>query len=771
MYDDLHAVVSQFLHAPTDVVDQGIRNLLDDVVKSLDGAVGSVVLSTWRSSPQRPICSAGEWNEAQLQNTERLREIAALLHNIEKFQCFTKVDQSADALNWIRSLLTNESNELVVLPLRGFLPKETSDSPALKYALVTAFKPGKAGGKEHRQALVEYARFLAVILMARECPRLMDRTRKLAKAFLKGVNQLLNEPREPVGPAYRDTHWGQLVSDIQNLMECDTCQLYLLPQFADLQKDQDKIWLVAESAACRHSLRYYRNENALTSYLWREHATHPLRIRDLPNDPVYRLRKKGKFGHARHFLGAVLRDARLDPLGIITLRDKFENDPSTGQSRINNAGFSDEDEIAFTERVSRLSAFIEDNRGNLTKSELHSEIDAKLENIRESFSADTCLLLITPETIGKKKDGDADYIELYSVQRRNWLHEANYVKGEGLTGKVWELGESINEQDVLDSLRRHQGNGKYRLSQHCLGVPIRGPGVQPRGASQPIIGVLKVRDRLEAGELTDRGFSDEDRHLLEAFADMISARLAFRQVLEEKETLSRAQLDGVGSAVYHDVRNIIRPNLNLELPENVRLRLLKRALTFTDRFNVALNVYLRRYQNDGNPKCSLGAVVRYMLPPGSDGKSPDPTHCGLYFTVSSSSAPIKPGLRVYCNPRLAELTLLAVPAMLCEGTTQQASAHFTVSCAEAGEKVVLDFLCTNCNTIDPRRSNHVEGRALVYTNVLISPLLLWASLSAALETHGARLEYAPDGNMKCARVFFDAARRHNVALSIDGAQA
>jgi len=168
---------------------------------------------------------------------------------------------------------TKEPQALGFLPLRAVLPEAFSTSPVFRQVLIVALVGDSKTRPDHQGAFEGAARAISLDLMAQDFPRLLTQMRSLGDAFKTGTLRLL-APGALQGVASLDDigTWDRVVDAIRELMDCDACQLYLIPQYApqDIQgADAQCIWLVAESVKDRTGMKYYRKEDSLTSYLWR----------------------------------------------------------------------------------------------------------------------------------------------------------------------------------------------------------------------------------------------------------------------------------------------------------------------------------------------------------------------------------------------------------------------------------------------------------------------------------------------------------------------
>jgi hypothetical protein len=753
--------------------ESAFRELVEQLQECLTGVGGALLLSAWpRSTPEKPIYSSA-WDLIRLQEQDQLRAVARYL---SQFKDVTYVDRGPSEpgpLSWLAGALrTNDPCQFAIFPLRCFVPPEFTAAPAFQMALVVAFvRPTAEQPREaepHRGELEFLASLVAHLRINWEAPRLARRSMDLASTIEAGVTHILAET-----PPWADAqaHFGQLVDNIRVLMACDTCQLYLFPAYANCVRDKapDRIWLVAEQVATREGLRDMRSESSLVSYLWRNSVTSPLVISNLLDHPKFRPYALSALGLTRHFVGVLLTNAEpYAVVGALTLRDRYARGDD-GHMCIAREGFSGDDARTLQNRASDLTRLLTENRGNLMGMAVKGLVRQEVDRIRRDLYADTCQLYLVPEIIGKSRAVPEDYMELYYHGRRSWLGDANYGRGERLTGRVL-TGVTVNEPDMFLRLTEIEGRhavatrrkyGKYRLSQHFLAVPIPAPTVAAEGGQPPeAIGVLKVRDRLQRDQVTlgAQGFSREDEYLLQAFARMISVKIAIRAHLLERETAQLAQSADLAHAYRHDLTNMLRPAMlrMRELPGDLEYvpRLLERAGRMVDRSWRAARLAEGRYQADNHATCDLRALLLELFPAEDACLAPQYI-CDLNVVVQGQAIPPEP-LVVRCDPMLLELAILVLPLWLhnhvepaarCDPPFQL-RAGVLAERTDAGARLELrtPLRCDWPETPQEEEARE-RGYHVCYTNLLICPLVPWSAFVSAFRAFNYALGHRFEGGV------------------------
>jgi hypothetical protein len=742
--------------------------LLEELQANLPGVGGALLLSAWpRSTPEPPIYSSA-WDLIRLQEQDRLRAVAHYLSQIKDVTYLDRSPNEPAVISWLAGgLRNNDPRQFAILPLRCFVPPEFSAAPPLQMALLVAFI--RADGDQprapepHKEDLQFLAWLIAHLRINWEAPRLARRSMDLASTIEAGVTHILAET-----PPWADaqTHFGQLVDNIRILMSCDTCQLYLFPAHAACMRDKnpDRVWLVAEQVATREGLRNMRSESSLVSYLWRNSVSSPLAISDLLDHPQFRPYALSSLGLTRHFLGMLLTTAApYEVIGALTLRDRYAR-ADDGHMCIARDGFSGDDGRTLHNRAADLVHLLTQNRGLLMgASAARGPIRQEVDRICRDLYADTCQLYLIPEVIGKPRGAAEDYMELYYHSRHSWLGDANYARGERLTGRVL-AGATINEPDMFLRLSELEGRhavatrrkyGKYRLSQHFLAVPIPAPTAPTEGGRPPeAIGVLKVRDRLQRDRVTlgTQGFSKEDEYLLQAFARMISVKIAIRAHLMQRETEQLAQGTDLAHAFRHDLTNMLRPAMlrMQELPGDLEYvpRLLERAGRMVDRSWRAARLAEGRYTADHNVTCDLGALLRELFPAADACLAPQYS-CEVNVVVAGQTVPTTP-LLVRCDPTLLELAILVLPVWLHHHVDPavrsdpqfQLKVNVGAQPTDAGARLELrvPVRCDWPAGPEPDETRE-RGYHLCYTNLMISPLIPWDAFVAAFRNYNCELSH------------------------------
>lgn len=152
-----------------------------------------------------------------------------------------------------------------------------------------------------------------------------------------------------------------------------------------------------------------------------------------------------------------------------------------------------------------------------------SKLDRIVRQIAGVMVAEVCSIYL------KRHDGS---LELFASEGLNptAVHLTRMQRGEGLVGKVAELGTSINESEASDhpafSFRPETGEQAYHS---LLAVPITRTG--------QVIGVLVIQNE------ASREYSDEDVEVVEATAMVIAENLVSNSVITSNAELefSRSQ--------------------------------------------------------------------------------------------------------------------------------------------------------------------------------------------------------------------------------------
>lgn len=693
---DIEKVVGRLLHAVQGqefgaTFEHTAAALLEQVRAELPGVCGAFLLSQVPASKPEPPLRCSGWRPNALQDIAELRALARFVSTFKRttYVSIWRPLPNAECLKWVQEQLREPAVALfAICPLQQYVSPDIQGTAALRLVLVVAFSAAADPARHsepHRSELELLAWLLAHLRVNYEAPRLARRCRTLADIIDQGVAQILT--RVPAPANVREL-FNRLVGKIRLLLNCDTCQLYLLPQYAEgmeAKQARDRIWLVAESVANREGLRYYRSDTALFSYLWRNPQLSPLNVPNLLDDPQYGQYALGKLGLTRHFLGMVLPGAPSAALGIVTALDRYAPDLSVGGHPCTaQDGFTAEDQEALVRLAGELTGWLRDNRGLLIDPEVRRQLRERVKRIREALSADTCQLYLRPEVIGTEPVGTEEYLELVCNARRDWSQDASYARGEGLTGQVFMTGQDRVVEDGLGSwlaLVRdaekagRRKPGKYRVSQHLMAVPIPAPPLL--GADEAVkgpIGVLKVRDRLRSDEktLSLRPFSREDSHLLHAFARMIAVEIGMREYALQRKVQEMLRLCYMTHAFRHVVAgNLIKPAiLHLRRQENLppELRwlpgLLEDADNMLDRSWVGAAIAAGRHTPEHGAPCDLGGILQELFPEPERCLAPDRDESRADVSVRLGDAPAADAVWVLCERRLIELAVLVLPVAL-----------------------------------------------------------------------------------------------------------
>jgi hypothetical protein len=414
-----------------------------------------------------------------------------------------------------------------------------------------------------------------------------------------------------------------------------------------------------------------------------------------------------------------------------------------------------------------LLQLLKESRGDLGTTGARGRVGEAVDRIRRDLCGDTSQLYLTPDFIGRRRALPEDYMELYCHSRRAWLADANYGKGERLTGRVL-AGTPVNEPDMFLRLSEQEAGGqapagrrlgKYRLSQHFLAVPIPAPvAFRDEGRPPEAIGVLKVRDRLQRDRVTlsAQGFSKEDEYLLQAFARMISVKIAIRAHLLRRESEQRAQSTGVAHAYRHDLTNMLRPAMlrMRELPGNLDYlpRLLERAGKMVDRSWKAARIAEGTYVPEEGAVCDLRALLHDLFPAEDACLAPQ-YGCDANLLVQAPRVPPE-SIWVRCDRTLLELAILVLPVWLhhhLDAATRadpqfQLKVSVSAERAEPGARLelVVPTACDWPPTPDEDAAR-AGGDHLCYTNLLICPLIPWDALASEFRYYNATLDYRVEG--------------------------
>ena len=270
--------------------------------------------------------------------------------------------------------------------------------------------------------------------------------------------------------------------------------------------------------------------------------------------------------------------------------------------------------------------------------------------------------------------------------------------------------------------------------------------------------MLKVRDRLERDRVTlsAQGFSKEDEYLLQAFARMISVKIAIRAHLLRRESEQRAQSAGVAHAYRHDLTNLLRAAM-------LRMRELP-ATSIT--YPACSNGPERWWIVHGRPRAS----PRGPMSPKKV-RSATCAPCCTTFSLprmrawhrnmaamptSSSTPPHVPpdSVWVHCDRHCSSWRFSSCRSWLHHhlDATTRADPQFQLKVRVSAERtengaslnLVAPTACDWPQTPDEDAAR-AGGDHLCYTNLLICPLIPWDALANEFRHYNATLDYRIEG--------------------------
>ena len=753
--------------------DDRLAGLLQEMQDHMPGVAGAILLSSKACSrPEAPVCSDA-WDRRVFDDGEKLAKLADYLDkNFERrpkgAEYHTRTANDPEEFKWLaQALRTGRPSSFGIIPLKVFVPPGLGMARAVSSLLVVAFdnltpKSGGAVDQPYRKELEFLGWVITHLSINWESAGLARRYDHLTRAIHHGVGDVLTQ-KQPV--AGRASEFSELVERIREHMRCDSCQLYLLPEYTDSLKEKDPecIWLIDEAVAPSKPLKHGWGDHCLVSHIWRAEEDTPLKEADLLRHPVYGKYALGPLGLSRCVLGLLLWSSNgAQPIGVILLRDKHALDDQ-GLMRIEVRGFDEDTKERLTARARPLVGVLE-RCHDLSDKKTRGSVVAEVDQIRSAFSADRCELYLTPEFRGRRKGDDGtSCMELYCRCRRSWCGDAFYARGEGITGQVFESGKLRRIDDGLlkwmevfkkeDKSRKAEA-GKYRLSQHLIAVPISEP-VQLRDAGAPgkTIGVLKIRDRLNRNEdaLSTEGFSQGDERLLEAFAQMISVRIGNRRSAQLRERGERERNREMAHTYRHVVGNftlgltLFAGVSGAELPEDYLIDA-NRLTQMLNRSLVAAQTAANQRGYDEQESCDLQAVWAGLFPKGS--LSTDST-CKVRATLrSETKAPAK-GTLVKCDRTLLEVAILTLPTWMydhaqplpAKGEEKTLTVKVVVEERDRSVHIVLlPSLPMRFPAEGEDEDNAVpNARPISYPKCLISPPVSWEALTNQLGRFGVSL--------------------------------
>lgn len=745
-------------------LDRATVELLGQMRGRLPGVCGAFVLSTVPvSKPMSPVCSR-DWNQAALNDPTALQAVAHWLAQYSETVFLPSIDGEATQrlVKWLLGCVRGDRPEgLSICPLKQFFPPDYQDAATLRLVLVTAHSGAfDAGVREE----VEYVAWvLAHLRLNREASRLAHRCRTLAAVIDQGTRQILT--RGAVSTDVRG-QFRDLVSRIQTLLNCDTCQLYLLPRFiagVDGRSGDERVWLAAQSLANREGLRCARTDLSLVSHLWCHPELKRLNVPDVLYQNDYGRYGLDPMGLTRHFLGTVLRGATDDGLlGVLAARDKYAVAVGdAGQARTADRGFTDEDEEELRLVGEALTPWLKQHAGKLRTASCERQLRTRLEALRAQLTADSCELYVLPPLIEAQRAGGDECLELVCHTRRDWAGEAVYTRGEGITGQVFATGDDIIVEDGLaqwlhlDREAQRAGlrkPGKYRVSQHLMAVKVPAPPLLSDAEALAPIGVLKVRDRLDHDRksLSPRPFSGEDLHLLHAFAQMISVRIAVGEYADQRRQDEMARHRFLTHAFRHDlVGNLIRPAIlqlkhHPELPGDLAWlpAHLQGAADMFDRSWVGASLAADVHRPDPKAECDVARVLGELFATPEHCLAPDPDESHAHLSVRWLAQDVPAGRRVRCGARLIELAALALPLAVyhhADAVPRGSAVVADVALRATPTGVRLTITLPLASTWPPSDVGERLTHIISYPRLLQCPPIPTRVFERALAGHGAQL--------------------------------
>ncbi len=752
--------------------DDRMADLLQEMQDKIPGVTGTILLSSQAcAKPKLPVCSKA-WNRKLLSEDDGLARLASYLKehfDLAGDAAVTYHKHTADdppEFRWLaRALKAGRPDTLAIIPLKSFVPPEYVAARTARSLLVVALNESRVtqGGDVERPYAKELE-FLAWIVthvsINWESAGLARRYDHLADAIHSGVVDLLAQRQPMAGAA---TEFGGLVERVREHMNCDSCQLYLTPEYAPDTNDKtrDRVRLVNEAIAPFKPLRHGWGDQSLVSHIWQAGSSEPLNIPDLLRDEKFGRYALGPLGLTRCVLGLLLWNTdRTKPIGVLILRDNHSRDVQ-GRVCIQDGGFKAETEGQLLARAKDLLGMLE-GCGGLSGDTPLDDVLNELERIRGDFKADRSELYLTPEFRGKsEEEADCQHMELYCRCRRSWCGDAYYVADEGTTGQVFASGKPIRIDDGFlhwtDAFEKEEESGsvqagKYRLSQHVIAVPVFEP-VQLRAAGKPIrtIGVLKIRDRLNRNEdaLAADGFSRGDMRLLQAFAQMISFRIGNQESMKWREAQERERAREIAGTYRHEVGNFacaIKFLLGGSPGDTNEAYVVgaDRIVQMLNRSLAAARVAADQNAHSEDDWCDLQAVWRNLFHNGSI--STDATY-SIRATVQSDVESLAEGTLVKCGQTLLEVAILVLPAWLYEHTPntlldgkKEALTVKVVSKETSGWLHIGLVTSVAIASLDESGSTTTGlERPIVYPKCLISPPVPWNTLANQLGHYGVIL--------------------------------
>ena len=200
--------------------------------------------------------------------------------------------------------------------------------------------------------------------------------------------------------------------------------------------------------------------------------------------------------------------------------------------------------------------------------------------------------------------------------------EATYEKGWGITGKVWETGDSVRCNSHGAMLRHKWRKGLYDKKQwpprtrceNLLFVALR--------RNDEVFGVLKVENKKREGCFSP--FTDEDQDLLEAVASAIALGVQYALLTERRISRSN-QNEFIASALWYST-NTHELFLNIDSRHENGPEIIRDGCTAARMY---VTTWFRRYPaawNELHPKVRQkhGTMARFLASLSSRAGSTDP---------------------------------------------------------------------------------------------------------------------------------------------------
>ena len=397
--------------------------------------------------------------------------------------------------------------------------------------------------------------------------------------------------------------YNAVVDIAMKATSAQACSLYLQDYYTkDTKGDVEQIILVAGAGfeKSRINKAKYKKGEGLTGTIWEKGEWIKCDSKEEIEDP-----EKGWIGkhndivkidipdwESTSLIGGPLK-AGLETIGILKLENK---EPSEGK-------YFTDDDFKLLKLIASVISLAIQNRRNLEYS--YSKIFAAIVEVSEMILSDQVL----PVNILRQKillkclsiyNAEASSLYLEDVSEhsnkepkikmvagegyeKDRIDIARYKKGEGLTGRIWELGESVKYDTTLEIEDPNKGwKGKYNdyikldrenwVCSSLMGVPLK--------IGERTIGVLKVENKKPS---PDTHFTYEELRSLEIFASFIAFSLEMlkhhsdlffkgesaRSIIHSLVNIARStklQTDRLG-------RLIAQKNIDIEKLEDIKSKL------------------------------------------------------------------------------------------------------------------------------------------------------------------------------------------------------